>query len=367
MERRRVLVSGGFGHADRRFGFFERIAEALEACGWQVGRFDALGDAEPPRPLEKAAERLFTLPGRWLGVPKDRVRAALPWTVDGRRERALVEAVRTFAPEVLIVISSVRFQPGTLARCRALGVREAVGWYVEGPIDLGVPEAESRLYDRYYCIHREIDAACRGRIGVLPSYALDAATFHPLRPPGTPRAPQPRIAFVGAPSRRRLRYLAALRALPLEIWGPGWSRQRDFAPLHRGEALWGKPLNALYNDSAIVLNVSSWEPRRSGMTQRIVEVPASGAFLLTDDAEEARRLYVAGDEIATFGSPEDLRAKCEHYLAHAGEREAIAGRGYRRALTFAGYDTTASVLIGCLDEGRRSIHEPPTSEPGANR
>ena len=367
MERRRVLVSGGFGHADRRFGFFERIAEALEARGWQVGRFDALGDAKPPQPLEKAAERLFTLPGRWLGVPKDRVRAALPWTAAGRRERALVEAVRTFAPEVLIVISSARFQPETLARCRVLGVREAVGWYIEGPLDLGVPEAESRLYDRYYCIHREIEAACRDRIGVLPSYALDAATFHPLRPPGTPRAPQPRIAFVGAPSRRRLRYLAALRALPLELWGPGWSRQRDFAPLLRGEALWGEPLNALYNDSAIVLNVSSWEPRRSGMTQRIVEVPASGAFLLTDDAEEARRLYAAGDEIATFTSPEDLRAKCEHYLAHAEEREAIAARGYRRVLAFAGYDATASMLIGCLGEERRSIHEPPASDPKANR
>ena len=346
MERRRVLVSGGFGHADHRFSFFERIAEALEARGWQVGRFDALGDAKPPQLLEKAAERLFTLPGRWMGVPKDRVRAALPWTADGRREHALVEAVREFSPEVLIVISSVRFQPETLVRCRALGVREAVGWYVEGPVDLGMPETESRLYDRYYCIHREIEVASRGRIGVLPSYGLDAATFHPLRALGTPRAPRPRIAFVGAPSRRRLRYVAALRGLPLDLWGPGWSLQRAFAPLHRGEALWGEPLNAVYNDSAIVLNVSSWEPQRSGMTQRIVEVPASGAFLLTDDAEEARDLYAVGDQIAVFTDPEDLRAKCEYYLAHAEEREVIAGRGHRRALALPDYAATASVLIG---------------------
>ena len=346
MQRRRVLVSGGFGHADQRFGFFERIAEALEARGWQVGRFDAIGDTGPPRPLEKAAERMFTLPGRWLGVPKDRVRAALPWTAAGRRERALVEAVRTFAPEVLIVISSARFQPETLARCRALGVREIVGWYVEGPVELGVPESESRYYDRYYCIHREIDSTCRHLIGVLPSYALDTATFHSLHPPGTTRMMKPRIVFVGAPSKRRLRYLAALDGLPLELWGPGWSRQRDFAPLHRGEALWGEPLNALYNDSAIVLNVSSWEPERSGMTQRIAEVPASSAFLLTDDAEEARCLYVAGDEIAVFTYPDNLRTKCEHYLMQAGDREAIAERGHRRALMLPGYGPTADVLIG---------------------
>ena len=341
----RVLVSGGFGHADRRFGFFERIAEALEARGWQVGRFDALGYPQRPGRLAKAGERLFTLPGRWLGVPKQRVRAALPFTADGQRERALVEAVREFRPEVLIVVSSFRFQPETLDRCRALGVRELVGWYVEGPIELGVPEAEAALYDRYYCIHREIAPAWRSRIGVLPSYGLDRTSFHPLRAPGMPRRPAPRIVFVGAPNRRRLRYLAALRSLPLELWGPGWDGQREFAPFLRGDALWGERLNALYNDSAVVLNISGWEANLSGMTQRIVEVPASSAFLLTDDAEEARSLYVAGEEIGTFTDPDDLLAKCEHYLAHADEREAIAERGHRRALGLADYAATAAVLI----------------------
>ncbi len=342
----RVLISGGFGPPEGRFGFFERIAEALEARGWQVGRFDALGHDRRPGALGKAAERLFTLPGRWLGVPKQRVRAMLPFTADGRRERALVQAVAAHRPELLIVISSFRFQPETLARCRALGVREAVGWYVEGPIEPGVPEAEAALYDRYYCIHRELAPAWRGRIGWLPSYGLDRATFHPLRPPGAPRRPAPRIVFVGAPNRRRLRYLAALRSLPLELWGPGWAAQRDFAPLLRGDALWGAALNALYNDSAIVLNVSGWEPHLSGMTQRIVEVPASSAFLLTDDAADARRLYAVGDEIGAFTTPEDLRARCEHHLAQAGARESIAERGHRRALTLPDYAATAAVLAG---------------------
>ncbi len=247
---------------------------------------------------------------------------------------------------MLIVISSFRFQPETIARCRALGVREAVGWYVEGPIELGVPEAEAPLYDRYYCIHREIAAAWQDRIGLLPSYGLDRTSFHPLRPSGAPRQPEPRLAFVGAPNRRRLRYLAALRSLPLELWGPGWSGQRDFAPFLRGDALWGAQLNALYNASAVVLNISGWDASLSGMTQRIVEVPASSAFLLTDDAEQARRLYVADEEIGVFGSPEDLRAQCEHYLTHADEREAVAERGHRRALGLADYAATAAVLIG---------------------
>ena len=66
------------------------------------------------------------------------------------------------------------------------------------------------------------------------------------------------------------------------------------------------------------------------MTQRVVEVPASGAFLLTNNDAELRRLYVTGEEVAVCDGPDELRAKCEYYLAHADEREAIAARGHRR-------------------------------------
>ena len=339
----RVLISGAFDDAAYRFGFFERIAEALEARGWAMHRFNALGFSRRVGSLEKVIERLFTLPGRWLGILKERVRAALPWAADGQRERALIAKVRSFRPDTLIVMSSFRFQPETLSRCRAFGVSILVGWYIEGPIESGVPEVQAPLYDCYHCIHRELTPAWRGRIGWLPSYALDRAGFHPLH---TPRVPQPRIVFVSSPNKRRLRYLAALRGLPLDLWEPGWQRHAQFAALYRGDFIWGTPLNALYNDSAIVLNVASWEPGLSGMTQRVVEVPASGAFLLTDDAAELRRLYVTGEEVAVFDGPDDLRAKCAHYLAHADEREAIAARGHRRALAFDDYAATAAVLIG---------------------
>lgn len=345
---RRVLISGAFGDANARFGFYERIAEALEARGWQVHRFNAFESLRRPvRGFAKAGERLFTLPGRWLGIPKERIRAALPWTMTGRREHGLVAAVESFRPAVLIVIASLRFQPETLARCRALGVRELVGWYVEGPVEPGVPERESTLYDRYYCIHREIHPEARGRIGWLPAHALDRASFHRLR---TPRAPVERIVFVGAASRRRIRYLGALLSLPLELWGEGWSKLPAFAPFHRGRFIWGEAVNRLYNERAIVLNIATWDAASSGLTQRVVDVPASGAFLLTDDTAELRQLYVVPDEVATFTTPEALRAKCEYYLTHQAERETIADRGHQHALTLADYSATARVLMG-MDSG----------------
>ena len=342
----RVLISGAFEDAQYRFGFFEQIACAFERGGAAVERFNAFGFLTAPSMLAKTFERLVTGPGRLLGIDKQRMRTALPWTPEGRRERALLAAVRRFRPDTLIVITGFRYRARTLQRCRALGVGTLVGWYVEGPLAAGVPEAESLLYDRYYCIHRELAPAFQSRIGWLPSYALDRSSFSRLR---FPRAPRQRIVFVGTPSERRVRFLEALRGLPLELWGPKWGKVATLTELHRGEFIWGKDLNTLYNASAIVLNIASWDRTLSGMTQRIVEIPASGAFMLTDDAPEVGALFQRGAEMDVFATPDELRQRCEHHLEFAEQRERIADRGHVRASRLADFGFAARVLLGLVD------------------
>lgn len=342
----RVLISGAFDDSQYQFSFFERIAEAIEREGIQVRRFNAFGFDDASDVLAKLAERAFTLPGRWLGIDKQTVRAALPWTPQGRRERALLAAVRSFRPDMLIVIRGFPHRPRTLRACRRLGVRELVGWYVEGPLEPGLPEAESRAFDRYYCIHTELDRAHRPHIGWLPSYGLDATSFSRLR---WPRVTRDRIVFVGTPTARRVRFLEALRELPLELWGPKWHGVGTLAPFHRGDFIWGPQLNALYNGSAIVLNVASWDSQLSGMTQRIVEIPASGAFMLTDRAPEIGALFEPGVEMDVFDSPDELRQQCERYLVDAVNREAIADAGHRRALRMDDFGAAARVLAGLAE------------------
>lgn len=354
----RVLISGAFQDSQYRFDFFEHVATAIERDGFQVERFNSFAFNRPNGPLGKLLERLLTLPGRWLGIDKQRIRTALPWTPEGRRERALLEAVRSFRPDTLIVIRGFPHRAGTLRRCRLLGVRSLVGWYVEGPLEPGFPETESRLYDRYYCIHTEIDPAYRERIGWLPSYGLDTLNFSRLR---WPRKPQTRIVFVGTPTERRVRFLEALRSLPLELWGPKWSKVASLAAFHRGDFVWGSQLNALYNDSAIVLNLASWDRHLSGMTQRIVEIPASGAFMLTDDAPEVRELFEPGREMDVFATPQDLRLQCERYLTDATRREEIADFGHRRALRLGDFSLAAKVLAGLAEAPPRTCSRAETS------
>ncbi len=339
----RVLISGAFGDAQYRFGFFERIAEHIEHAGLQVERFNAFGFDRPTGGAAKLLERLVTLPGRAVGLEKSRLRAALPWTADGQRERALLSAVRRFRPDTLIVIRGFPVRPALLRAARRLGVRECVGWYVEGPLEAGLAERESLQFDRYYCIHTELAPTARARIGWLPSYGLDTQSFSRER---WPREVQPRIVFVGTPTARRVQFLEALRGLPLELWGPRWQQVASLAAWHRGDFIWGPALNALYNSSAIVLNIASWGNGLSGMTQRVVEIPASGAFMLTDAAPEVFTLFAPGREMDVFGSPQTLRQQCERYLADAPRREAIADAGHARALCMGDFNHAAAVLMG---------------------
>ncbi len=339
----RVLISGAFGDAHYRFGFFERIAEHMEREGLQVERFNAFGFDRRTAGVAKLLERLATLPGRALGIDKTRLRAALPWTAEGQRERAFLLAVRRFRPDTLIVIRGFPVQPTTLRAARRLGVRECVGWYVEGPLEAALPERESLLFDRYYCIHTELEPTARARIGWLPSYGLDTQSFRRER---WPREAQPRIVFVGTPTPRRVRFLEALRGLPLDLWGPKWQHVASLAAWHRGDFIWGPALNALYNRSAIVLNIASWGNELSGMTQRVVEIPASGAFMLTDAAPEVFNLFAPGREIDVFDSPQALRQQCERYLVDASAREAIADAGHARALRMGDFSHATAVLMG---------------------
>jgi spore maturation protein CgeB len=146
------------------------------------------------------------------------------------------------------------------------------------------------------------------------------------------------IVLVGGWSKRRESYVRAILDLPLTIVGPGWKKRGRLEAMHwphiAASQMWGNEVNALYKRAKIVLNITSWDPAvLTGLNLRICDVPAQGAFLLTDDAPELSEFVAIGREIATFTTPEDLRAKALYFLNEAHEREAIAKAGLLRAAT----------------------------------
>ncbi|KGM41068.1 hypothetical protein JY96_16160 [Aquabacterium sp. NJ1] len=273
-------------------------------------------------------ERSLTVPLRLLGGRKSWIKPHLPWAAVYQQERALLDAVQETRPDVLLVMSYVRYRPQVLARCRKLGVKRLVGWFIEGPEHDFRAESEAPLYDRYFCIHRHLAPDSLARISWLPTLLLDTRHFFPL--PGVVK--RNKVVFVGGKTARRVRFLSALIDLPLEIWGPGgWGDVPELAGAFRGEFIWGERLNQLYNEAALVVNLSTWEPSLGGLTQRVMDVPATGTLLMTDACEDLLDFFKPGVEVITFSSPQELADQCRYFLAHPGARDAIARAGLRRA------------------------------------
>lgn len=335
-----ILLCGLYGESSWKVPFFEDIAQALESLGHRVHRFDMTVTQNVPG-WQRSVERLLTGPGKLLGIEKEAMRRSFPWRLDYAREQDLVATADRIRPDLLVAISYVRINRTTLMRIRDLG-STLVGWNVEGPGPRRVQERDCGLYDRYFSIHRHLLPGFEDLIGLLPAWAYSDRVFRPEHHRGEKSHA---ITFVGNCTPRRLRYLEAIADLPLSIWGPGgWQDRAVLRGSFRSEFIWGEALNRAYNDSAIVLDIPSWDPAMTGTTQRIVDVPASGAFLLANHSDDYRRIYSIGDEIDTFESPTDLRRKCLYYLERPDVVRQIAQAGYQRAIRLPTYVDRARTL-----------------------
>ncbi len=68
------------------------------------------------------------------------------------------------------------------------------------------------------------------------------------------------------------------------------------------------------------------------VNQRVFDVPACGAFLLTDHQESLGELFDIGKEVIVFDCPEDIPDLLRYYLKNPDKREKIALQGRERVL-----------------------------------
>jgi spore maturation protein CgeB len=80
---------------------------------------------------------------------------------------------------------------------------------------------------------------------------------------------------------------------------------------------------------------SKWN--RDQYTRRVFEIPACGAFLLSERTPAMQTLYEEGKEAEYFSSPEEFIDKIQYYLKNDISRRRISEAGFRRA-TRSGYD-----------------------------
>lgn len=120
------------------------------------------------------------------------------------------------------------------------------------------------------------------------------------------------VAFVGAvpddPNDRRKKLLDAV----------AWQFPNSWI----GKA-WPEDMARIYAQAKIVVNVSA----ARDINMRVFEALASGAMLITDEADGLEELFRDGEHLAIYRNDSDLPLLIEHYLRSDGDRKRIAKAG----------------------------------------
>ena len=121
---------------------------------------------------------------------------------------------------------------------------------------------------------------------------------------------------------------------PRIVGDAGWQvefRHEAAPPEFIHELSYYDELPLFYVSSTINFNATS-QQMKGAVNQRIFDVPASGAFVLTDWREQLPPLLEPGREIIAYRSPEEIPELTRYYLTHDTARQAITAAGRTRIL-----------------------------------
>jgi hypothetical protein len=256
----------------------------------------------------------------------------------------VVEHAQREAFDVLWIDRGLEIEAATLREVRYLQPECRIVGY--SPDDMYARHNQSRqfrahlrFYDAYFTTKSygvaELKALGISRV-MFSGNAFDPYTHRPLPVSAADRERWGgSVGFIGtwegARARSMLRVASA--GIPVRVWGGIWERQRTTHPNLRieGRAIYGDEYALSIN--AFDLNLCFLRKlNRDLQTQRSVEIPACGAFMLAERTDEHLALFTEGREAEFFDSDDELIDKLRYYLDRPQERRRIAAAGRERCL-----------------------------------
>ncbi len=151
----------------------------------------------------------------------------------------------------------------------------------------------------------------------------------------------------------RLACIKKLKGFDFRINGDsGWRELLDTG-FSIGPALnYYKDLPRLYNSCTVNFNATHLQMGHA-VNQRVFDVPACGAFLLTDHQSSLYELFETGKEVVTYRDIEEIQDLVRFYLDNPSARDAIVKKARERVLKEHTYRHRLTVLIEAM-KGRFS-------------
>jgi hypothetical protein len=288
--------------------------------------------------------------------------------------RALLEAYRRCAPDVVWIEKGVYVFPRTLRALR----RERRSLLVYHNTDDWRGNVRSvRFHWRYllrvldlYDVHvtsnlhnvREFREAGFPRV-----HHMELASNPRIVDPG-PISDEDRrrlgapVGFIGhwEPATERMILRLLREGIEMKVYGYTWEKAEASDALHgvvQHATVWGDEYARTALSFDINLGIVSAQ-NRSHTATRTFQVPALGAFQIHQRNELVTRYFEEGVEAEFFDSDDELVKKCRYYLEHPEERQRIAAAGQRRCRE-SGYSELDRVreVMPLLEQARGEIDQ----------
>lgn len=259
--------------------------------------------------------------------------------------RLIEEEIKEYRPE--LVFFEIGYVPPEwlLKKIKGFGIKNA-GWWTMTSNWLSLERQVAPHYDSLFLFCRKFIPIALER-GFGPAYLPHGVNRYLFRRIELTEQERQRLAcdiiFVGEHKKARKKALLEIAQYNIHIWGPKWTknvwRDHEMMKMIKGPWLSGDELVKSYEAARIVLNINDWMGDfQGGVNQRVFDVPACGAFLLTDYCDELGEFYRLGEEIETFRTIDEMKDKVAFYLKNETARSGIARRGYERSLRLPGIE-----------------------------
>ena len=322
-------------------------ASALQAMGCHVETFEApdfFGAFNALKTLRVTSEKQTYLENSFLQLVS----------------QAVLAKAERLEPDLVLCLAQAPMSRQVLSQLRKKGI-PLVMWFVEDYSLFTYWRAYASYYDVFAVIQKEPFMGLLQEMGVANALylplAADPAIHRPLAlSPVEKSRFGAELSFMGAgyPNRRiAFRYL---RSKGLKIWGTEW----DDAELRSLVQMEGKRIETedsvrIFNASSINLNLHSSVrtdnpvPEGDFVNPRTFEIASCRAFQLVDKRLLMPELF-SEDELATFGSLDELQEKIAFFQARPEERAAYAERGHSRVLHEHTYTARMRTLLDFVQE-----------------
>lgn len=264
-------------------------------------------------------------------------------------ENVLIEAMYHKA-DLVVLVSALVYHPVAIALLR-MGRVPTVVLHTESPYeDAAQLEWAGANPSALHCTH---DAASARKLGwFYVPHAYDPAIHRPCHleefwqdphdtasrvivPNNDADAQSDKacdVLFVGTGWPERIAFLEQVdwTGIDLRLYGI-WTQLRPDSPLrpfYREGLVPNEEAVALYRAAKINLNVHRADPTAESLNPRGFELPACGAFTLTDRRREGVDLF--GETMPVFDTPEELERMIRRYLADPEERTRLARAAFAR-------------------------------------